>query len=39
MTAWIYIDGEVISLTEAMHRFAEKQSKEREEEDEPASGS
>jgi len=37
MTAWIYIDGEVISLTEAMHRFAENQSREREEKDASAS--
>jgi hypothetical protein len=31
MTAWIYIDGEVISITEAMHRFAERERKKRKE--------
>ena len=37
MTSFIIIDGEVISLTEAMHRFVEQQSKEREKKDEPTS--
>ena len=30
MTAWIYVDGEVISITEAMHRYAERERKKRE---------
>lgn len=31
MTAYIFVNGEVITITEALHRFAEKQKKEREE--------
>ena len=37
MTAWIYIDGEVIPITEAMHRFAERERKKREEEENDSS--
>ena len=36
MTAWIYVDGEVISITEAMQRYAERERKKREEENERA---
>jgi len=32
MTAYIFIDGEVISITEAMHRYADRERKKREEE-------
>lgn len=33
MTAYIFINGEVITVTEAMHRFVEKQKKESEKEE------
>ena len=31
MTAYIFINGEVITVTEAMHRFAEQESKKKDE--------